>query len=50
LTVEKNMVVKKESKIYISDDTSCVYTNLVQEDRMPHNPVKLSGYYMYHQV
>jgi len=44
------MAVKKENKIYISYDTSCVYTNLVQEDRMPHNPVKLSGYCMYHKV
>jgi hypothetical protein len=44
------MAVKKENKICISDDTICVCTNLVQEDRMPHNPIKLSGLYMYHQV
>jgi len=52
LTVEK-YGCKEENNIdlkYISDDTPCVYTNLVQEDRIPHNPLKLSGYSMYHQV
>jgi len=51
LTVEK-CDREERNKLYISDDTSRVYTNLpvIQEDRMPRNPVKLNGFYMYHQV